>query len=255
MVVHLPIRRELVVLRQPAGVEDMMLAEASGFDLALAAELLKAIVSSVNGGPVNVSTWPVTDLEATLLILRRWLVGDHVKSDVTCSSKQCGARVDVGFRITDYLAHHTPRSADHVEPAEQAPWFKLRGKLLLRIPTVHDALSVGASADRANDLRKRCIDRDDLTEQEMEEVDEALDSLAPSLVSELTGACPECEAEVTVLFDPVSYVLRELSKQANAVFEEVHLLAFSYHWPEREILSLPRRRRARYVEMIHAAGG
>jgi hypothetical protein len=31
---------------------------------------------------------------------------------------------------------------------------------------------------------------------------------------------------------------------------EVHCLAFHYHWPEADILALPRPRRWRYLELV-----
>jgi hypothetical protein len=80
-------------------------------------------------------------------------------------------------------------------------------------------------------------------------VERALDRLAPSLVDDLAGNCPECGASISMRFDPLRYCLRELADQALSVFEDVHLLASVYHWGESEILALPRRRRAHYAEM------
>lgn len=37
---------------------------------------------------------------------------------------------------------------------------------------------------------------------------------------------------------------------AEGLCEEVHHLAFHYHWPEREILELPRTKRRRYLAML-----
>lgn len=33
-------------------------------------------------------------------------------------------------------------------------------------------------------------------------------------------------------------------------FEQVHILASGYHWSERDILSMPRKRRNMYVQML-----
>jgi hypothetical protein len=37
---------------------------------------------------------------------------------------------------------------------------------------------------------------------------------------------------------------------AEGLYEEVHHLAFHYHWTEREILELPRTKRRRYLAIL-----
>ena len=39
---------------------------------------------------------------------------------------------------------------------------------------------------------------------------------------------------------------------ARRLLREIHLLATTYHWPEREILGLSHRRRLAYLLMIEA---
>jgi hypothetical protein len=36
----------------------------------------------------------------------------------------------------------------------------------------------------------------------------------------------------------------------DRLFEEVHVLALQYHWPERDILALPRGKRRRYLALL-----
>jgi hypothetical protein len=54
-------------------------------------------------------------------------------------------------------------------------------------------------------------------------------------------------------FDVQQFVLRELRDQATFLYEDVHLVASQYHWPESGILDLPSRRRVQYAEMIAEA--
>jgi hypothetical protein len=81
----------------------------------------------------------------------------------------------------------------------------------------------------------------------------AMETLAPSLYGDLDGGCPECSATVRIAFDPQRYVLAELREHAAFVYEEIYLIAGHYRWSEREILALPRVRRARYAELVHDA--
>jgi hypothetical protein len=59
---------------------------------------------------------------------------------------------------------------------------------------------------------------------------------------------------VEVYFDVETYVLREWSDRAAGIYQDVHLLALHYKWPEDRILALPRNRRMQYVEMLRDQG-
>jgi len=57
-----------------------------------------------------------------------------------------------------------------------------------------------------------------------------------------------------VYFDVESYVVQELSQHAAGIYQDVHLLALHYKWPEDQILALPRNRRRQYVELLRGQG-
>nr|WP_320010940.1 hypothetical protein [uncultured Desulfobulbus sp.] len=77
-------------------------------------------------------------------------------------------------------------------------------------------------------------------------VDAALEAVAPSIVTQVETACPECRATNRVELDPY----RVLCRRSDALLEEIHQLASHYHWSEREILDLPCSRRQRYLDLI-----
>lgn len=80
-----------------------------------------------------------------------------------------------------------------------------------------------------------------------------MEALAPSLSRELETECPFCGRELLVEFDVQLYCTTELRLLARSVFEDVHAIATSFHWPESEILALPRERRVRYAELARSA--
>jgi len=41
-----------------------------------------------------------------------------------------------------------------------------------------------------------------------------------------------------------------MKQELNQFFEQVHTLALMYHWSEKDILSLPRKKRQMYVNML-----
>jgi hypothetical protein len=77
-----------------------------------------------------------------------------------------------------------------------------------------------------------------------------MEELAPDVRPELEGVCPECRRPFTSRLDLAFLALRELRAHSSSVEREVHLLAWNYSWPERDILALPRPKRQRYVRLI-----
>ena len=67
------------------------------------------------------------------------------------------------------------------------------------------------------------------------------------------GACPQCGAPITALFQARHYCLRELRDRARFVFDDIDVLAERYHWSERAILTLPLARRTQYAERARQA--
>jgi hypothetical protein len=74
--------------------------------------------------------------------------------------------------------------------------------------------------------------------------------MAPRLDGELTGTCPACGSSVELRFEPIAYVLEELRDALAGLFAQAHDLARAYHWSERAILELERRRRHIYVALV-----
>ncbi|MGH3150240.1 MAG: hypothetical protein ACRDOB_05870, partial [Streptosporangiaceae bacterium] len=72
-----------------------------------------------------------------------------------------------------------------------------------------------------------------------------------SLSGPVTARCPACGGEVVLHFDPLTFALAELRDAVDDLYEQVHMLACAFGWPERDILLLPRQRRARYAALIH----
>jgi hypothetical protein len=250
-----------VVLREPAGAEDMLLVEATAVDTRLALALVRALASPAEDGAAALE-WgalPITDLDAALLHVRQMVLGDHIRTDLVCQAEGCGRRIDVSFRVSDYLAHHRPEKPAGVVPAEGRGWFRLDGAgVEFRLPSGADLQSIAGEDDPAHALVARCIQLapgagpDASSEDVRLRVEEAMEAMAPSLYGDIDGVCPECGAAVLAPFDPQRYVLRELREHAAFLYEEVHLLASRYHWPERDILALPRLRRVRYAELAQA---
>ncbi|HEX2047668.1 MAG TPA: hypothetical protein VHF27_07885 [Acidimicrobiales bacterium] len=245
-----------VEVRQPAGAEDVLLAEAWSLDAALAVELVSRVAAPAGAGAPEWADLVHTDLDALLLVVRATVFGDVIRSDVVCPAVDCQARADITFGIGDYLRHHRPRPPRRVHPAAEPGWYLLDGAAVrFRLPTAADLLAAAAEPRPDEVLRARTTSPSRLPAPLRRRVDAAMAALAPPLVDDLLAACPECHQAFTVRFDPREYCLRELRAQALSVFEDVHLLASAYNWPEQEILALPRSRRLLYAEMAREERG
>lgn len=229
----------------------MLLVEASSPSVGLALALLERVVARLDGAPVDWLALAPTDLDVLLLLLRRRTIGDVIRTDVVCSDSACGSRVDITFTISAFLEHHTPQPVEGLQRDDNG-WLHLAGNsLAFRLPCTGDQLASALEPDPELALVQRCVRGDDISAVARNEIELALERLAPNLASELEGVCPECGATVLADFDPLHYTLRELAAQAKYIYEDVCVIAAHMHWSEQEILALPTARRLRYADVIH----
>lgn len=252
---RLPVSGLEVMLQQPTAAEDLLLLEAPPGNTGLALALIARIAQPNGGAIVDWDALTVTDLEAMLLLLRQMVFGDLVRADVLCPAEGCRARIDVSFRIGDYLAHHKPHSPRGLEPADEAGWFRFREeRVKFRLPTGADQAAIAREPRPERALIGRCIQPPEISVRLRKRVERAMESLAPSLSHILQGKCPECQAAVGIYFDVQQFILREFRDQAAFVYQDIHLLALHYNWSEERILALPRNRRVYYAEMLRQGG-
>lgn len=252
MLCKLPVSGNEITLRLPSGREDVLLCEWTGEQSALAHCLLDAVTGkNAWQGATDWGDMPITDIEWALLLLRRALFGDCVMAEIVCRQAQCKAKIDISFRISDYLGQFQAVMPPNVAKSPEPGWFSLAGNdIRFRLPTGNDRHAVAHSPQAGLELMKRCGLSESLPEMLLEQVEDSLEAMAPVISGVLRGACPECGSAGDFYFDVQSYVLQELIDQARFVFEDVHLLAGHYRWSENDILNLPRQRRFRYVEAI-----
>jgi hypothetical protein len=154
------------------------------------------------------------------------------------------------------------------EAADDFPYVDITvadTQLRFRLPNGADQAGL-LEFEREDDARrwllKRCLERADpeqpvddfierLTEQELAAVEGALEETAPVVMVQLGAGCPACGHNNSVDLNPYSV----LDRTPNSLLNEVHQIAFHYHWSEAEILGLPRERRRQYLRLIDRARG
>jgi hypothetical protein len=257
----LPVSRIAVAVMQPTVAEDVLLAEHGPNDPSLVLALVERLARA--NAAVNWQDLPITDIDTLIARLRQAVVGDRVVAEAACTAPACGERVDLSFRIGEWLAHQRPRVATlkshgrQVECDGDAPgWYKLRADdsdvIGFRLPTLADQIAIEGSTDPVSALATRCI-RPAQPRRRRAWVESAMARLAPPLATPLRGQCPHCGAPITALFQARHYCMRELCDRARFVFDDIDVLAERYHWSERAILTLPLTRRTQYVERARQA--
>lgn len=253
----LPVSGMDVVFRAPDGTDDLALLESAGGPMEHALVALERL-ARVAGRESDRALWAaltVTDFEAALLGLRRFLLGDTVACVFRCTQENCGERMAPDFSIAAFLADVNPRVPRKVESSEDRPgWFALSangdGKVWFRLPAVEDQLEV-MGRPRARDLlMQRCVDAGKLKARGLGRVEHAMETMAPLVSRPLAGNCPECGAPVTMPMHVPRLVMDEIKASAAGVHEEIHTIAAAYHWDEATILAMPQSRRQMYTETI-----
>src|SRR5262249_2103918 len=160
------------------------------------------------------SSWElltVTDFEVILLRLRQEIFADLIRTDVWCSMQGCRTRIEVSFRIGEYLAYYKPRSRRDVGEADASGWLQFASMpVQFRLPTVADQIAVTGTSRPKRELIERCIRPPDLSSAQLRKVETAMSALAPSLSNDLQGRCAQCGSTVDLYFDVQQFVLQEL---------------------------------------------
>ncbi len=95
------------------------------------------------------------------------------------------------------------------------------------------------------------VDATRLTDEDLECLDQVLDEMSPQAGLTAGIECPHCGLGQEAAIDPYAWIVRE----TGALDQDIHTLAFHYHWSEEDILQLPRARRERYLKLIDRSLG
>jgi hypothetical protein len=252
------------VLRPLTGREEMVLAAGPAGGAAAVSALLAAVVERIGGyepvDPELAALLTRGDREVLLLRLRAALYGDRLAMVIYCANPACRAAADVDLKISA-LAPEPP-----AEPRAPIACATPEGDAVIREPTgeddaaVEDALAAGDRAAASALLWSRLVELGGraLSTAEWRALPAATrhalalalaaGSRAPDLA--FVARCIECEAWIEIELDPWRLLVRELAAGGDRLLAEVHALAFHYHWSEHDILSLPRARRWRYLQLL-----
>ena len=222
-------------------------------------EILVHAVRAIGNYPVQreqITELCVADRQYLMLYLARLLDGDELWLQAHCHG--CEKAFDLQLR----------RSALPVKQAGQGFPFTtatVQGHTLkLRVPTgaVQERIVASSEAEALKTLLHHSIVEVDkrgrvddfintLDSDAIDLIDAALDDVTPDIGTRLATQCPECGLDQVVSMNPYNLSVRQL----HELYQEIHALAYYYHWSEEAILALPQERRHLYLHMINRTRG
>lgn len=229
--------------------------------------------------PEIVRSLLVGDRDYLVLKLRQITNGNNVEATLVCPNPQCGEKIDIDFELNHIPVKHGKISSQvFTMSLEQQKAFKdderdKDWKIEFRLPNGGDQeglalLTVHDESKAVHKVLTQCIQRIDgskdideskigkLSIAERRKIEKTMADLAPQVDMEFEAACPECEQVFSFPFNLSQFFLEEFKGNINQLYQEVHFLAFYYHWSELDILSMTRKKRQKYLQLLsdHIAG-
>lgn len=198
---------------------------------------------------------PLGTRDHLLLELRAKTFGGRLESVVNCPN--CNEPQEISLDVQELRAGPAP-DADL-----EAEWTNGDLTVRLRVPTGGDLRDLEGCEDREQARRRlieRCvvdarrgeetIEPSRLTHEETVALAERVAQADPGGELMLAGDCPSCGQRWEALLDVAAFLWHELEIRVKGLLAEVHTLAWSYSWSERDILSMSAWRRRIYLELL-----
>jgi len=198
------------------------------------------------------ATLPIGARDAAIVALRRTMFGERIELSAKCP--RCEARLDVETTSDALLAIQAEAPARLQEIAIDGERFAVRPA------DSADLTAIGWIPDMEEaraELARRCLVPlagaevpPWLEEAEIDAVAAAMAEIDPAGDPFVALHCPECELEWDAPVDIAGVLAGEIEGAADALLDEIHLLAQAYHWSEDAILALGQERRRAYLARL-----
>lgn len=204
----------------------------------------------------RLASMTIGERDARLIEVRRNLFGPIFNNISNCSV--CGQKVEWETTADEIQIQKSntenPRSSFELKYKEYLIRF--------RLPNSYDVLELLEDAtinNKAQKLIRSCIiesipslepnqkipvDLENQINHKMEEYDPQANVL-------MNLTCPECKNKWDVIFDITQYIWAEINDWAIRLMQDVHILASTFGWSEKDILDMSRHRRNIYISMIN----
>ena len=219
---------------------------------------LTAVLEEIGGQPANmkrVSELSVGDRQHLMRRLQILLDGDQGWYSTTCAA--CHAEFDFQVQLSQLPIKEAGKGYPFADVTTSM------GECRFRVPNGRDQSALSGLADEEQAcaaLLRRCLVSVNgespnkaiiFSIADHDAIEAALEVVAPEIGCEISVSCIECQTENIVNLDPYACI----GKSSRQIVQDIHKIAWHYHWGEDEILRMPRNRRQWYLDMIDAARG
>ncbi|HVO10134.1 MAG TPA: phage baseplate protein [Vicinamibacteria bacterium] len=208
--------------------------------------------------PGELARLPLGRRDRLLVELRAATFGAELPFFARCPA--CAGEVEFTMGANQLLAGGPPERGVP-EPRELRAG---EAWVLFRLPDSRDLAAAGAAPpERAEEaIFERCVlearvagvsvQAGELSATVREALASAIAEADPDAEVTVALSCPACGRGWSGLFDILSVLWSEVAGQARRLLQEVDALARAYGWREADVLALPPKRRALYLEMVTA---
>jgi hypothetical protein len=208
----------------------------------------------------------VGDRDALLLHLHALLFGEALACEACCPVEDCGEKLEIRLAVRDLLVPvYSITAREHESQVADAAGNSARVRFRLPNGDDHEAAAALARSDvdaALAQLVQRCVlalepsadgraaSAASLPVALEQTLSERMAELDPQAELLLRAGCPACGGAFRARFDIASFLKQRMTERAQVLYREVHLLAFHYHWSERDIVGMSARKRQRYLRLI-----
>ncbi len=229
----------LVARAYGTGLGDLVVDFDRPLEMVISA-VLQTCLSRVDGAAfegTEVARWTIVKRRQGLLAVAVATNGAQRQLTTTCQA--CGEQLDLNVDLKDFRQDWR---------AEDVPF----GKGRLRLPRPADLVGI-ADGDEEKLARALLLGTPPAHTGWEAEAEAVLSAADPLADLELQATCPHCGAPVTLPLVLETMLVEQLAAEATRLMDEIHVMAFAYHWTEPEILALPEGRRRHYLTRIQEA--
>jgi hypothetical protein len=254
-------RRRDFRFRPITGALELMLGESAqhaGSHAARVTTVLCQALETLGGAPATIEAVRQLSVGDRQFLMARLAAHLHdLPVWLTTHCNHCQAPFDMSYRHADLPVKMA---------GEEYPQVRLEtslGAVEVHVPTGADQEHIANTRDDVEAMHEllRCIvsgvDSDtafnpqDLRAQDIAEIEQRVEAMAPEIATELLAQCPHCSRDNIV---PIN-LYTCLARPVDELFAEIHAIASRYHWNERAILSMPHQRRQIYLRHIDSSRG
>jgi hypothetical protein len=205
----------------------------------------------------DISGLSIGERDAKLLLLREWIFGPKLLNMADCPV--CRERIEWETDIQDIRLQFPGKKETSAKYFLDIDGYNV----LFRLPNSNDLSAIISAHDensRAEKLLKSLIvdckfnkepcDFNDLPEKIRTILDQRIEVESPQADIFMSVKCVKCTHEWEIRFDILTYLWSEIDSWARHILHDIDLLARTYGWSEKEILSLSPARRQIYLEMV-----